>query len=183
MDVNCPIVHPFHMSICSPSAFPAREIIIDHIHASNTQKQHGAKYLRPCHHHGECDSGRKLKDRKKWTSCRRGNYMQRKGNIWRHFKKALAVPAVSISGPHPPLPPNTLISYSQRPVWHDRPLTPQMAALQNKYKYKYRYKSVWQEKLLTPFLPDRQQTTFLDIFSLSLAGLCSLYQSFIQSSS
>ena len=26
-------------------------------------------------------------------------------------------------------PPNTLISYSQRPVWHDRPLTPQMAAL------------------------------------------------------
>ena len=25
------------MSICSPNAFPAREIIIDHIHATNTQ--------------------------------------------------------------------------------------------------------------------------------------------------
>ena len=129
MDVNCPIVHPFHMSICSPSAFPTREIIIDHRHASNTQKQHGVKMSSSLSPSWRRWWWKKTRRWKKWTSCRRGNFMRRGREIFEGtFKKALAASSCCPFWSSSP-PPNTLISYSQRPVWHDRPLTPQMAAL------------------------------------------------------
>ena len=87
--------------------------------------------LHPCHHHGGGDGGRKLEEGKSGQVVKEETICGGGREIFEGtFKKALAAPAVFISGPHPPpLPPNTLISYSQRPVWHDRPLTPQMAAL------------------------------------------------------
>ena len=85
IDVNCPIVHPFHMSIWSPSAFPSREIIIDHIHASNTQKQHGVKMSSSLSPSWRRWWWKKTRRWKKWTNCRRGKYMRRERNIWRHI--------------------------------------------------------------------------------------------------